>query len=359
MDHISDEQKLKWLTTTVSPSPRTMINSVGPKEDWQVADYSLTQLRRQIDQPSFGDLGKLPPELLGMVFRNLTCNDLEALHSSSTGGRIAVLGFPQYHNILMHAPSLLAILKKTQLARSFSITTVYETFVSTLCMSCGHFGGYVFLPSFTRCCIYCAENLPKFLPISRASAKTEFGVKGKKILDGLPQFNTIQGWYSTFCGDVKHYKQHMTLFSHQLVYKIAHPDDTSFIRYDRKSVSHGTMKAYQRYMALTPFPSFIPKSASMERGLYCAGCALRAKEHGHCYGSDRNDLRDMHVMENRITDGGDIRCCLWKPCVLNIAQDRLHDSRHVLSHLQGCVGAQALLKHKWTVLQKEISGTDA
>ncbi|MCJ1462433.1 hypothetical protein MMC07_001034 [Pseudocyphellaria aurata] len=353
MDEISDDQKLAWLTTTLMPRARAMIT----KETLQVRRYRVTIFQRQIRQPSFGYLGKLPLELLCVVFRHLTCEDLEALHSCSTGGRLAVLAFPQYGALLRHAPTLLAVLMETGLARSFTITHIYETFVSSLCTNCGHFGGYVFLPSFSRCCMHCAETNIKFLPISRDGAKNEFGVKGKRVFDSLPQLSVIEGDYSSFHGEIKFYTQRLTLFSREMVEKLRNPKhELHLARYSQKDVGDNSVKAHQRYMALTPLPCFLPKSASMEKGLYCAGCALRAKEHTFCQGIDLNECREFQAPKAYYTDGFDY-CCRPKghrdQCLLLTEQDRLHDSRHILSHIEGCAAAQVLLKKKWTRWQEK------
>lgn len=357
MDRISKEKMLEWLTTTVAPKERAMINNGSFN---RIADYRVTQVWRQIDQPSLGELGKLPTELLCMVFAHLSCNDLEALRFCSTGANSAILAFPLYRTLCKHAPAIITILKKTRLARSFSIAKIYETFVSTRCTTCDQFGGYVFLPSFSRCCLYCAETLLKFLPISRDSAKKEFGVKERKILESLPQLSTIQGCYSSSYGDAKFYRQHLILFSRELVEKMSDPRDTSLVRYGEGHVSDNTIKVYQRHMALTPLPCFISKSASTEKGVYCTGCALRAKEHPACYGLGRGHSH-FDGIRNTITKAEDIHCWMGRiqeNCILYTARDRLYDSRHVYSHLQDCAAAQALLKYRWTELQKEISRTD-
>ena len=290
---------------------RAMIKTIDYGESWQVPKYRVTRLRRQIPHPSFGNLGKLPPELLCMVFRHLTCDDMEALHSCSTGGRIAALAFPQYRNLLKHAPTILAILKETGLARSFTITKIYETFASSLCTNCGQFGGFVFLPSFTRCCIHCAETDLRFLPISRDGAKNEFGVK-KSVMDSLPQLNVIEGYYSSFCGEIKYYKQRLTLFSRELVKRLRNPNhELAYARHSQREVGDHSVQAHQRYMVLTPLPCFTLKSASIEKGVYCTGCALRAKEHYPCQGSDVSEFRYAKLIPNPITDGKLVDCGGW------------------------------------------------
>lgn len=356
MDEISDEEKLEWLTTTAPFKTRAMINTSDFEDSWHVPKYRVTRFKRQIHRPSFGNLGKLPPEMLRMAFRHLSCGDLEALHSCSTGGRMAVLAFPLYHILLRRAPTILAILKETQLARFFTITHIYETFTSPLCTNCGHFGGYVFLPSFTRCCLHCAETEIKFMPLSREGARVEYGVKGKKILESLPHLNNIVGYYSTLLGQVKYYTQHLTLLSRELVEKVRDPQHIQrYPRQCRRIVGDSSIKAYQRYMTLTPLGCYIPKSDSVERGVYCAGCDLRAKEHSFCRAMDIFDIEHYRTT-HRVTDGYDA-CCWAKgrtqgECFIITDQFRQHDSREILSHLEGCAAAQALLKVEWAELQE-------
>lgn len=353
MDQISDEQKLEWLTATGPTGRRSIIGDIHPmfrpyQTNRPVPKYELTRFGRQAHRSSFGKLGNLPLELLYMVFWHLTCDDLEALHSCSTSGRMAVLGFPQYHNILQHAPTILSILKKTRLARYFTITQIYETFTSSVCTTCGQFGGYVFLPAFARCCLHCGEYEWKFLPTSRFEAKMKLGTKRERMLENLPQMNTIEGIYSHGCDRSRFYEKRLTLCSRELVKKLRDLKPTPIIIRSRQRPARPN-SGYQRYMALTPLPCYIPMSASTEKGVYCVGCDVRAKEHAPSCG--KRDFFDppREFPRNCIKDGPD-------PCSLKTDRDRLHDSRHFLRHLQVCKAAQALLKVKWTQLQEKSSG---
>lgn len=334
MDETSDRQKLEWLTKLGSPKKLFMVNYGYFEGNWQAPEYRAIPLRRQIDQPSLGNLAKLPPELLHMVFSHMTCADLEALHSCSTGGRMTVLAFPWYQNLLRHAPTMLSILKYTQLDRSFTITQIYEVFTSPLCTVCGHFGGYIFLPSFTRCCITCAETEPRFLPITAYRARLEFGVKDQRIFDSLPHSIHIVGHYSSLAGlsHPRHLYQGLKLYSREMVERFRDPKHRiETVRYSQEHVvGDNSVKAYQRYTTLTPLPCFMPKSASIERGRYCAGCDLRAKDHRACPGMD-NFCR-FTGRRNQ--------------CLIITRQDRLYDSQQILSHLQDCEAAHHLLKWK-------------
>lgn len=370
MYKISDKLKIDWLTTRRAPRVRAMIdeNSLPGKKSLQITTSRMTPLQRQIEQPSIGALGKLPPELLCMVFQDLTCNDLESLYSCSTGLHMAVLAFPQYQHLLKHIPTVLAILKETRLAQSFTIRQIYETFVSPLCTNCGQFGGYVFLPSFSRCCIHCAETELKFLPISRDGARKEFGVRGRKIFDSLPHLHTIKGKYNSFHGEIHHYKRRLVLFDRELVEMSRHPKHTlASHRLSQEYVAFNFIQTHQRYMALTTLPCYIPRSTSIEEGLYCAGCDVRAREHVRDVENLDNICEGKHLSEytgydESVTyelglDVDNYPCSPEGPrdvCRLTTAQDRKYDSRHILSHLQGCEAAQALLKVKWTRRQCQI-----
>lgn len=120
-------------------------------------------------------------------------------------------------------------------------------------------------------------------------------------------------------------------------------------------------RAHQRYMALTPLPCIIPSSASVERGVYCIGCEIRAREHGSCRVSGLTAYNSRYRIQNCITDVANISCQQFnspRQCPLIAAKDRLHDSRRVLSHLEGCKAAQALLEVRWVLSQESISKTD-
>lgn len=215
----------------------------------------------------------------------------------------------------------------------------------------------MFLPSFARCCIFCAETELSFLPISRDGAKLEFGVKGKRIFDSLPEIKTIAGDYSTFFGGIKYYTKRLYLYSREMVEALQDPNHVvAFDRHRQIVVGDKSIKAHQRYFALTPLPCFIPKSASIEKGAYCLGCETRAQEHGSCIGSNLGDPYRL-LAHDQITDGQHVRCSATGPreqCPLMTERDRQHDSRHILSHLEGCGAAQALLKRKWTEAQQEM-----
>lgn len=352
MDQISESQKLKWLTITAAPLPlfMTMVEPWGV----QIDENRLMPLPRRIHPPSLGNFEKLPLELLWMVFGQLTCDDIETLQTCSTGGRMAVFAFPPYYNLVKHAPTLLAVLKRTGLARSFTITQIYDTFVSSSCVTCGRFGGYVFLLSFTRCCLHCAETNPKFLPIlyDRASK----GESDNRILDCLPQLHTVRRYEGR-----PNIIERSILLSRELVEleKPRNPELALLLARDSQQSVGETARYIQRCKALTPLPCFIPQSASLETGARCAGCVCRTHAYGFCRSKNSNKLLRGTEKAEFVADRNNFRPEGSRdqgPIMtfeeIQTEELRLHDSRHILSHFESCAAAQALLKLNWTRLQK-------
>lgn len=105
-----------------------------------------------------------------MVMEQLTCIDPEVLGSCSTGALYGRARLSPLQRTSRASTDSFSVLKKMQLAETFTMAKNYKIFASTLCTKCGEFGGYVFLPSFTRCYIHCAETELAFLPITANAA---------------------------------------------------------------------------------------------------------------------------------------------------------------------------------------------
>lgn len=285
---------IKSLVSTISTVPGLGLDS------WDLPEVTRlpTRVKLVVAQSSFGHLAKLPNEILRTVFGHLTCDDIEALLCCSTGGvRRAVLACPNYRTLLQHAPAILNILKRTQLARNFTITQIFKTFTRPSCMTCSQFGGYVFLLSFTRCCMQCAETRLEFLPISRNEAKILFGMEGKGSFDSLPQLETILGVFrSSRSNTVEYCSERQSLYSRAMVERL----------HNHKKLMQSTpgeksLKALQRYMALAPLPCFSPKSASID------GCDEQT--HGRTFLKPNQLCSQCHFIIQ-------------------------HDSRHIFNHFQ-------------------------
>lgn len=267
---------------------------------------------------------------------------------------MAVLAYPPYYNLVKHAPTILAVLKRTGLARSFTITQIYDTFITSSCVTCGRFGGYVFLLSFTRCCLHCAETNPRFLPISCDTASR--GESGNRILDCLPQLHTIQRYEGR-----PNIIERSTLLSRELVEleKPRNPELALLLAQDSQQNVGESARYIQRCKALTTLPCFLPQSASLEKGVRCAGCVYRTHAYGVCRSKNPHKhprgkeaiefLADCNSFQ---PEGSQAQSQIMTFEEIQTEERRLHDSRHILSHSEGCGAAQALLKMNWTRLQK-------
>lgn len=346
---VSDMQKIRWVTEINCIKKPLMANTSSLVGANHVPDYVVQRLRPRVGPSSFGLFDLLAPELMVMVIRLLSCADLETLHQCCPVGRQTVLSLISYSRVLYYAPAILSVLKETQLAKSFTIAEIHQTLITRACATCGKFGGFVFLPSFTRCCQDCAETNPRFMPISANGAQKAFGIKSKKALDSLPHMKTIPNVYTNKDGAIKNCKNSITLLSRDMAQKIGNPSHV-----DPTYVVKNTIKAYQRYMAITPLPYYNPLGGFVERGLRCGGCIQRARWHKKCTvftGTIFNSVEEMEAAFEILPDES-IPCSIQtlgstvNQCCRKHACDILYDGPGLLAHMRQCKWAQNIIEEK-------------
>ncbi len=188
------------------------------------------------------------------------------------------------------------------------------------------------------------------MPISRCVAKNEYCIKSSKILDSIPQLQTIPGIYSTNAtAQPRYHAREIKLLSRDLVSKVSgrpSKDDDTY---------RHTIRAYQRYQSLTAFPCYNPQSKSLEKGKHCAGCVLDARVHRLCTIFEIGDLVYDYEAEKEavgICDENHDELCSptfltsLHICLIKVARDRLYDSKSFLAHLLSCEPGKALLKRE-------------
>ena len=136
--------------------------------------------------PSLGDLD-LPFEIVRMIISGLSFLDLRSFKATNSRAREMVIFNPEYRNIVTYAPETVAILDKTDLLASFSIDDIHDALTRSRCKICDRRGGFVFFPSFQRCCERCARYDDAFVPISLSTVTREFGIFGGKLPRHLPK----------------------------------------------------------------------------------------------------------------------------------------------------------------------------
>ncbi|KAK4189268.1 hypothetical protein QBC35DRAFT_450414 [Podospora australis] len=103
-----------------------------------------------------GRLGVLPLELMYEVLDYLDIRSVMTLRQVSREARQIVSHRRDFQLALKYALDPLLILLDTRTARYFRLADLLNTLRTQCCDTCNRPGGYVFIFTLKRCCLYCA-----------------------------------------------------------------------------------------------------------------------------------------------------------------------------------------------------------
>lgn len=108
-----------------------------------------------------GALGQLPFELIAMVCRELdVASALRFSHVNRTA-REVLTSVRELRHVGTHALDALCVLLRTGLGAHIPVLDVYSALTTRDCSLCGAaFGGFLFAPTATRCCLTCIASSP-------------------------------------------------------------------------------------------------------------------------------------------------------------------------------------------------------
>jgi hypothetical protein len=154
-------------------------------------------LRTILGTPS--NLGNLQPLPLEVVYEICSLLDIRSVFNFRHVNRRAlqiVRATYGYEEVILHASLALCVLLRTNIASWFTISDLFKTRCTRDCHLCGSFGGFIFLPSFMRCCFSCIRqnNLPPVLPAS--VVKRHFKLSPRHLYSLVPTVATLPGTYS-------------------------------------------------------------------------------------------------------------------------------------------------------------------
>lgn len=153
-----------------------------------------TTFRRDSASSHLGRLDELPVEILYFVLGLLDLRSISHLSEASLRGHVVVRSFHIYRDLLKYASHPLTVLGRTRCIRHHSATTLHTALFSQDCVSCGHFGAFLFLPTFERCCYECLSKNQSLWVAPRALVKKCFDLDGHQI-KGLPVLRSLPGLY--------------------------------------------------------------------------------------------------------------------------------------------------------------------
>jgi hypothetical protein len=225
---------------------------------------------------------------MSMVLRTLDLVSYFRFRQVDHRARAMSTALWEYQLVAQHGLEGLRSLLRTGLGSSFTIMDLYRALVSSDCLLCGAFGGFLFLPSATRCCFACVQNSPSLRVVcpTTFAKMTRISAKQRRLL-GSP-LRTVPGLYSM---EQKRAKRPRYLIAEkQAIETLTSLNilrQESVLALERRSEQEN-----QRFMASTAFPWYDLDTASVERGVSCKGCQVRLEASSRDY-----DARDRVFSE--------------------------------------------------------------
>ncbi|KAI4864996.1 hypothetical protein F4820DRAFT_312535 [Hypoxylon rubiginosum] len=275
--------------------------------DMRPVQASLQTAFETLPTAELGILGRLPAELMSMVLRELHVRSFFRFRQVNRRARVVSTGLWEYGLVSKHGLEGLRGLLRAELAHLFTIDDLYRSLITDKCLTCGGFGGLLFLFTAGRCCFDCLQSSAHYrvLPPSAFTKLTHISPGRLKRLSG-PTLRTVPGIYNMMETPAR--RPRYLIFEEKATQTLqairAIGEDTiQHLRSRREQLG-------QRFMAATAYPCCSLNNAKLERGVSCKGCQA-GLEVLRCDSDDR---------------------------------DRVFSTRGFLSHFSQCVEAQQL----WT-----------
>ena len=229
---------------------------------------------KRVPSGDSGYMDRLSPELLNRVLVQLNIQSLFRLRQTNRGLRVMVDALTEYQAVITYGLDLFCVLLRSGHAIHILLSDFYDLLCTRNCAFCGEFGGFLFIPDWTRCCCKCVEEAPALDCVSLA---TNFGDPLKTIMeakmDQLIPFKTFPGAYGLNAGgpdddDMSHSLISIT----QLMLVI--PNATELCTQIRSPFFTGSRGWMYRFMASCGLPHYDRRTKKVEYGLCCLGCQL-------------------------------------------------------------------------------------
>lgn len=152
----------------------------GPRVIRNLPPAKHTPIQRNVHS-HMGSLGIFPAEIFSLILDSLDFQSLFCLSQTSLLARNVVGQHPAYHDMMSYGPETLTALKKTGLLSYHSASQLRRTLRSEKCVSCTHFGGYLFLPTCERACCDCLIYNSSLRVTSLAMAARSFRLSYRQL----------------------------------------------------------------------------------------------------------------------------------------------------------------------------------
>lgn len=130
----------------------------------------------------YGDLNRLPDEVLHIVIQNLDIQSAARFSCASVRCAQLLLSNISFTDLVRLVPEALAGLREVGILGLHSIGSLHAALLSDACAGCGRFGAFLFLIECERCCWLCADYNCRLWPMLRETACDSYGLWTEEIM---------------------------------------------------------------------------------------------------------------------------------------------------------------------------------
>jgi hypothetical protein len=221
---------------------------------------------------TLGNLQFLPLEIVYEICFLLDIWSLLNFRHANRRAEQIVRSTRGYEAVITHALDALCVTLKTNIASWFTLSDLFRALCTRDCHLCGSFGGFIFLPSFMRCCFSCIREdcLPSISPFSgpKKRVKSSPGC----LYSLVPTVMSVPGTYSM---DEIMRKKRIQIIPTEFVSRL------SLRKGDKRTqVTQSKETALLCYMVSTSLPYLDIESGGIQNGICCSGCQIALKALG-------------------------------------------------------------------------------
>lgn len=235
---------------------------------------------------SFGDLEKLPPELITNICLQLDIASLFQLRQVNARGQQFINALHEYRVAITHGLNALLALLRTKTMPGVTLEQFYALLCTQNCSLCGEYGNLVYLLTWTRCCSSCLETNSIAIRTTNRSRVERTLKLSKTWLESLPRLSSLPGAYTLHEIDFTARSACVSVQGFIEAYRKDRGEEPSLVMIEflsqaslrRISFNQNDTVPAMSYLACSALPSYDPHTNQVENGLSCAGCQLFVQE---------------------------------------------------------------------------------
>ncbi|KAK4106711.1 DUF803-domain-containing protein, partial [Parathielavia hyrcaniae] len=241
-----------------------------------------------------GLLGCLPFEIVSLICLELDVSSAFRFSHVSRSTREVLASIRELRHLSTHALECLCVLLRTGLAPRVDVLELHAALTAPDCSLCGSFGGFLFLPTATRCCLTCIASAPPMQVAYLSRVADATGVSAGELERRLPVLRTLPD------------SRRRIVAAQQALEVLRSRGEQS----PEVAVGRWPDSLTLRFQAATSLPYLDRATGEAQSGVSCKGCQLAFEK----------DFSDDHLE----------------------LRDRFYSREGFLSHVEECAPAQKL-----------------